>query len=173
MVDIKTVKKHLAEIFEMKEDFDVFLNDTESFDDGKRCYATYQFIYELAINTNCDIKVVNYTHIHKASIDALMNDGKFRVSVETTCKPAKHEIRDRIHIIVYERPSGNLIANFSFNTGKFNAYGGISFETSVGLTNDTTTDDERYQVCSDVAFAIMRTINWYMSTGCVSVENNQ
>lgn len=179
MADIKTMKKHLSEIFKMKESFDVFLKDTEASNDGKRCYAIYQFIHQLVLNTDYDVEVTDFdTSGHTIFIKTLINDGRFAVCVETIRNPAKHEISDRIHIVVYKLPSGHHIANFSFNTGKFNAYGGMPFETSIGLTNNATTDEERHQVFSDVSFAITKTIewyvsNWYVSTGVVSVEDNQ
>jgi len=158
MVDIKTMKKHMAEIFEMKESFDIFLKDAESFDDGRRCYAVYQFIYELVISTDYDIEVTEFdTRSHKATIKVLMDDGRFAVRVGTIPNPTKREIEGLVHITVYEQPSGHHIADFSFNTGKCNV-GGMPFETTIGYT---VIDSEKHQALSDIAYAIIKTIDWY------------
>ena len=37
---------------------------------------------------------------------------------------------------------------------------GMPFETTIGYT--TQIDSEKHQVLSDVAFAIMKTIDWYI-----------
>ena len=158
MADIKTVKNHMAEIFEMKESFDMFLKDTESFDDGRRCYAIYQFIYELTMSTNYDIELTEFdTRSRKAYIKVLMDDGKFTVHVCTIPNPTKREIDGLVHITIYEQPSGHHIADFSFNTGKCNV-GGMPFETTIGYM---LIDSEKHQALSDIAFAIMKTIDWY------------
>lgn len=161
MADIKTMKKHMSEIFEMKESFDVFLKDTESFDDGRRCYAIYKFIENLTMNAEYDVEVTEFnTSGHEIFIKTLINDGKYAVCVKTIPNPTKREIGDRIYAVIYGQPSGHFIANFSFNTEHTTATG-MPFETTIGYSVDI--DSEKHQVFSDVSLAIMKTIGWYLN----------
>lgn len=160
MTDYKTLKMYMDVIFKMKEDFDVFLKDTKSFDDGRRCYAIYQFVYQLLMNSDYDVKVTGFnTSGHKIFIKTLINDGKFAVCVDTIRKPTKREISDLVHIVIYEHPSGRNIADFSFDTTTLNEYG-MPFACTIGCM--THIDSEKHQVFSDVALAITKTIDWYI-----------
>ena len=160
-MDIKTMKMHMAEIFEMKKSFNIFLKDDESFDDGRRCYAIYKFIENLAMNADYDVEVTEFnTSGHKIFIKTLINDERFAVCVSTIPNPTKREIGDRVHAVIYEQPNGHHIADFSFNTENRNATG-MPFETCIGYS--VHIDSEKHQVFSDVSLAIMKTIGWYLN----------